>query len=169
MASSMAELRTIPERRHSPSAGAESSAPRLAPRVLVVDDNCDAAHTLARLITLLGISVDEAHSGDAALAAIEKNPPRLIFLDLGMPQMDGMETAREIRARPHGEQIILIALTGLGHEQDRQRTLAAGFAAHLVKPIDLALLERTLDEFLDHSAGRSIDKSRGGGPANRLP
>jgi len=165
----MADLRTIPEVSQPKYAGAPSAANGTAPHVLVVDDNRDAAHTLVRLLSALGISAEEAHSGEAALAAIEKQLPELAFLDLGMPEMDGVETARQIRAHPQGLTIKLVALTGMGQEHDRQRTRAAGFVAHLIKPVELALLEQTLDRFLSHSAGRSTGKSRGGGPAKRLP
>ena len=165
----MADLRTIPVVSQPGSVAADSSANGTTPRVLVVDDNRDAAHTLVRLLNVLGVSAAEAHSGAAALAAIENQRPELVFLDLGMPGMDGVETGQQIQARLRGTAITLVAITGLGQEQDRQRTLAAGFAAHLVKPVDLALLEKTLDRFLAHSTGRSTGKSRGGGPAKRLP
>ena len=117
-------------------------------RVLVVDDNRDAAHTMARLLNILGLEVAEAYSGEAALSAIELAAPNLVLLDLGMAGMDGFETARQIHARFSSTPITLIALTGLGQEQDRARTLEAGFAAHLVKPVNLLVLEKTLVEFL---------------------
>ena len=153
---------------------AEATPRERPPRVLVVDDNRDAAHTLARLLSVLGIATEEANSGAAALLAIERlaierQAPDLVFLDLGMAPMDGIETARQIKARPEWQSLPLVALTGLGHEHDRERTLAAGFAAHLVKPVNLALLEKTLEAFLDHPAGRAGERSRVGGPANRLP
>lgn len=117
-------------------------------RVLVVDDNRDAAHTMARLLAVLGLEVAEAHSGQAALSAFEAAPPDLVLLDLGMAGMDGFETARQIQARFPATPIPVIALTGLGQEQDRARTRDAGFAAHLVKPVDLAVLEQTLAAYL---------------------
>ena len=123
-------------------------------RILVVDDNRDAAHTFARLLNALGSSAREAHSGTDALAAIESELPDLVFLDLGMSGMDGIETARQIRARFPQSAIPLIAITGLGQLEDRQRTRDAGFAAHLVKPVNLDLLERTLCEFLPSMRGR---------------
>lgn len=124
------------------------AAPTPSCRVLVVDDNRDAAHTMARLLTILGLEVAEAHSGQAALSAVEAAPPDLVLLDLGMAGMDGFETARQIQARCSAAPIPVIALTGLGQEQDRARTRDAGFAAHLVKPVDLALLEQTLAAYL---------------------
>ena len=117
-------------------------------RILVVDDNRDAAHTMARLLIVLGLEVVEAHSGEEAISVVEATTPDLVLLDLGMAGMDGYETARQIQARFSNTPIPVIALTGLGQEQDRARTRDSGFAAHLVKPVDLALLEQTLAAFL---------------------
>ena len=114
--------------------------------VLVVDDHRDAADSLARLLGVLGRIAQVAYDADATLAAMERAKPRLVLLDLGMPQVDGFETARRIGSRPEWRDIPLVALTGLGHEQDRERTASSGFVAHLLKPVDLILLERTLDE-----------------------
>jgi CheY-like chemotaxis protein len=114
------------------------------PRILIVDDNEDAANTLGRLLTLLGKEVRVVHSGPLAIAEVVRFQPRVILLDLGMPGMDGIETARHIRARPAGRDIFLVALTGWGQEQDRQRTDEAGFSAHLVKPVNLNQLEALL-------------------------
>jgi CheY-like chemotaxis protein len=120
-------------------------------RILIVDDNYDAAHTLARLLTAMGVAAREAHSGAEAIAAMEQELPDLVFLDLGMAGMDGLETARQIKARFPQVPIPLIAITGLGLETDRQQTREAGFAAHLVKPVNFELLEKTLAEFLPSS------------------
>jgi CheY-like chemotaxis protein len=116
-------------------------------KVLVVDDNRDAAHTLARLLVALGSQAREAYSGPEAIAAIECELPELVFLDLGMAGMDGIETARQIGARFSACDIPIVAITGLGQQEDRERTREAGFAAHLVKPVTLELLEQTLGEF----------------------
>jgi CheY-like chemotaxis protein len=113
-------------------------------RVLIVDDNEDAATTLGRLLTLLGRDVHVVHDGPRAIAEVVRFEPRVILMDLGMPGMDGLETARHIRARPAGQEVILIALTGWGQDQDRQRTEDAGFAAHLVKPVNINQLESLL-------------------------
>lgn len=114
--------------------------------VLVVDDHRDAADSLAKLLRMLGRNVQVAYDAEGALAAIDRAKPQLVLLDLGMPKIDGFETARRIGTRPQWRDIPLVALTGLGQEQDRDRTKACGFAAHLLKPVDLILLERTLDE-----------------------
>lgn len=124
--------------------GEGGTLPATKPRIMIVDDNEDAANTLGRLLTLLGKEVRVVHSGPSAIAEFVRFQPQVILLDLGMPGMDGLETARHIRARPAGREIALVALTGWGQEQDRQRTEEAGFAAHLVKPVNLTELEAIL-------------------------
>lgn len=116
-------------------------------RVLVVDDNADVAEALAMLLELLGYHVETASSGREALDIVERHCPRLALLDIGMPGMDGLELARRLRERvPEPERLWLVAVTGLGHDAARERSLAAGFDEHLVKPVDrqtlLALLAR---------------------------
>jgi len=119
-----------------------------APRVLIVDDNKDAAASLGRLLGVLGKETCVVHDGPSALAAIPKFRPHVVFLDLGMPGMNGLETANQLRSQPGGEHAILVALTGWGEKEDRQRTEDAGFAAHLVKPINVEQLEGTLNRLL---------------------
>src|SRR5512139_3843394 len=101
-------------------------------RVLIVDDNKDAAASLARLLSALGKETRVAHNGSSALAAIAEFQPQVLFLDLGLPDMDDIETANRIRALPDGKDCILIALTGWGEQEDRRRTADAGFDAHLL-------------------------------------
>ncbi len=113
-------------------------------RILVVDDNTDAAISLAMLLTDLGHEVDTAFGGHEGVSKAESMRPNLIFLDLGMPRMDGIEAAKRVRALPDGRDITLIALTGWGQEHHHQQTSAAGFNRHLVKPIDPNDLERLL-------------------------
>jgi CheY-like chemotaxis protein len=113
-------------------------------RVLVVDDNRDAAKSLGRLLALLGKEVCVAHDGPSALAEVARFRPHVVLLDLGMPGMDGLETARRIRALPQWNEMVLVALTGWGQEEDRQRTQSVGFHAHLVKPIHVDELEAAL-------------------------
>lgn len=125
-------------------------------RVMVVDDNRDAALTLTRLLKVLGFSASAAFSGQAALEQIELDVPSLIFLDLGMPGMDGIETASKIRATPCGAGIKLVALTGLGRQEDMDLTRAAGFEAHLVKPVNLPLLEQTLSNFVGYQPQHAL-------------
>ena len=116
---------------------------RLAQRILVVDDLVDSANSLAELLELWGGQVRVAHSGEHALAAAREFAPEIILLDIGMPGMDGFETARRLRAE-HGPGPFLVALTGYGQSQDREETRAAGFNEHLVKPVDLKLLRKLL-------------------------
>jgi signal transduction histidine kinase len=107
-------------------------------RLLVVDDNTDAAEGLAMLLVAAGNDVRVAHDGQQCLTIAQTFQPDIIFLDLGMPRMDGWETASRIRASEWGREMRLVALTGWGQPQDRDRTAAAGFDAHLVKPIGAA-------------------------------
>ena len=131
-----------------PSAVAASAKPALATRatrVLLVDDNRDAADTTAELLRMSGAEVVVTHDGASALQRIVGLQPDVVVLDIGMPEMDGHEVARRIRAmadavgRPR-----LIALTGWGQQRDRDNTRAAGFDEHLVKPVDIEVLERAV-------------------------
>jgi PAS domain S-box-containing protein len=119
-------------------------APETARRVLVIDDNRDVAESLAMLLDTFGADVRTASSGPAGLDALAEFAPELVFLDLGMPGMDGYETARRIRERPEGRGVLLVALTGWGQDGDRDRTREAGFDRHLVKPADLDALQALL-------------------------
>jgi len=103
-------------------------------RLLVVDDNRDAADSLAMLLKLQGHEVRVAHSGPAALEMTKTYTPDVVFLDIGMPGMDGYEVARRLRQQPGLESVVLAALTGWGQQEDRRRTAEAGFNHHLVKP-----------------------------------
>ena len=104
-------------------------------RILVADDNSDAVEALALQLRLAGHDVRTANDGLEALEVAETFAPQVVLLDLGMPRMDGYETAREIRRKWWGKSATLVALTGWGQQQDRQRTSDAGFDAHLVKPV----------------------------------
>ena len=115
---------------------AEATSASVEQRVLVVDDNRDAADSLGALLQLLGAEVRVVYDGHAALAVLHDFRPGVIFLDLGMPGLDGFEVARRIRQRTDLRDVALVAVTGWGQEQDRRRTHAAGFDQHLVKPID---------------------------------
>jgi signal transduction histidine kinase/CheY-like chemotaxis protein len=123
-------------------AAKEAGAKPAGRRILVVDDNVDAADGLAMLLRLEGHDVAVAYDGVSALAVAEADPPALAVLDLGMPMMDGYELARAFRARPALRGVVLVALTGLAQPEDRQRTQEAGFDHHLVKPVDADELQR---------------------------
>jgi PAS domain S-box-containing protein len=113
-------------------------------RVLVVDDNADAAESLRMLLELLGAEVHVAHTGPAALEAVSIHKPAAVILDIGIPGMSGYEVAQRIRAHPDFGEVRLIALTGWGQDDDRRRSLMAGFDYHLVKPADVATLQAVL-------------------------
>jgi two-component system CheB/CheR fusion protein len=117
-----------------------------ARRVLVVDDNRDAADSLGALLGLAGQDVRVVYDGPSALALAATFRPEVAFLDVGMPGMDGHELARRLRREPGLERAVLVALTGWGQEEDRRRTRDAGFDHHLVKPASTAALQQVLAE-----------------------
>ena len=104
-------------------------------RVLVVDDNEDSAETMATLIGLWGHEVRIAHDAAGAIASARECPPRVVLLDIGLPNVSGFDVAQQLRALPGLEGVVLIAMTGYGQEEDRRRTREAGFAHHLTKPV----------------------------------
>jgi PAS domain S-box-containing protein len=116
-------------------------------RVLVVDDNEDGAESLAMLLEFHGHETHQAYDGVEAIAAAERLRPDAVLLDIGLPRLNGYETCRRIREQPWGKDMFLVALTGWGTEEDRQRSGEAGFDTHMVKPVDydelLRLLEKT--------------------------
>jgi CheY-like chemotaxis protein len=122
-----------------PAAGPEAAD---ALRVLVVDDNLDAADSLVALLGLMGHTTQVAHDGHDAYRQAREFVPDLVFLDIGLPGMDGHEVARAIRATPGLEQVVLVALTGWGAQGDLSRSQEAGFDQHLTKPVSLGALEQ---------------------------
>lgn len=118
--------------------------PLPARRILIVDDSRDGGESLAMLLRVLGAEVALAHSGRTALECVDSFKPDVVLLDIGMPGMDGYEVARRIRANPANRRISLIALTGWGQDEDRKRSVAAGFDHHLVKPADIDQLRQLL-------------------------
>jgi CheY-like chemotaxis protein len=115
-------------------------------RILVVDDNPDAADSLALLLKLSGHEVHVAHDGLEAVEAAAKVQPDVILLDIGLPRLNGYEAARRIRNQQRDRSVILVALTGWGQDEDRRRSEEAGFDAHMVKPVDPAVLSNLLVE-----------------------
>ena len=126
----------------APAALAPSEPP--PQRVLIVDDNVDAADSLRLVLDLQGHTTAVAYDPAAALAAIERFAPDCILLDIGLPGIDGYETARRIRAMPAGRGMRLIAVTGWGQDEDKERARAAGFDAHLTKPVQAAAVSALL-------------------------
>jgi PAS domain S-box-containing protein len=113
-------------------------------KVLVVDDNRDAADCCSTLLELSGHSVQAAYTGHEALAIAAKARPHVVVTDIGLPDIDGYEVAAKIRAAPWGRRMVLVAVTGWGQESDKQRAFSAGFSHHLTKPIDPDTLESLL-------------------------
>jgi PAS domain S-box-containing protein len=128
----------IGEPRTKTSQVPESSGPAIQRRVLIVDDNRDAADALAMLLRQTGHETFVAYDGAAALAAAETHRPDIILLDIGLPGMSGHDVCRQVRQEPWGRDIRMIALTGWGQEEDRRKSADAGFDGHLVKPVDIA-------------------------------
>jgi signal transduction histidine kinase/ActR/RegA family two-component response regulator len=129
-----------------PDRAAIDASGRSAPphRILVVDDSPDAADSLAMLLRLEGHEVTTANSSAGALEAVRCEKPEVIFLDIGLPYMNGYEIARQLRADPRTAAIRVIALSGYGQEHDRKRSVEAGFDAHLVKPADIEAVNQIL-------------------------
>ena len=123
-----------------------SIAPPAAPpmKILVVDDSCDAADICATLLELSGHRVQTAYSGRRALELAEEFRPQLFLLDIGLPDIDGYQLARSIRAMPWGQTVHLVAITGWGQEEDRRRAAEVGFDHHLTKPVAAEALDRLL-------------------------
>jgi len=120
-----------------PAPGANAPRPEQRPcRVLIVDDNMDAARSLSMVLELRGHEVRTCYDGAAGLAEAEGFEPEIVLLDIGLPGMDGFEVARRLRARPRSPQPLLVALTGYGQPEDVRRSREAGFDHHLVKPAD---------------------------------
>jgi CheY-like chemotaxis protein len=113
-------------------------------RVLVVDDNADAATTLASLMRAQGATVETGRDGAEALELAESFRPQVLLLDIGLPKINGYEVCRALRLRPWARSVRIVALTGWGQENDRAQSRDAGFDAHLVKPVDYDTLMRTI-------------------------
>jgi signal transduction histidine kinase len=134
----------------SPGVAADQAEQALfqACRVLVVDDNRDAADVLAALLKAVGHDVQTAYGGLAALEVVEHFGPEIILLDIGLPGLDGYAVARHLRKNTGSRRAYVIAVTGYGQAEDRQRALAAGFDAHLTKPVDLEALGQMIAQFV---------------------
>ena len=113
-------------------------------RILVVDDNIDSAESMGDLLQLKGNDLRNAHDGLAAVEAAETFRPELVLLDIGLPKINGYEVARRIRQQPWGRDVILVALTGRGQDEDKSKSQEAGFNFHVVKPVEIAALEKLL-------------------------
>jgi signal transduction histidine kinase/ActR/RegA family two-component response regulator len=125
----------------------ETRTTTIARRILVVDDNSDAAESLAMLLKLSGHDTYTARDGLEAVDKAAQLSPEIILLDIGLPKINGLEAARRIRQQSQGKALLLVALTGWGQDTDRQKTKDAGFDAHIVKPVDADVLANLLVEF----------------------
>lgn len=121
-----------------------TSGPPTARRILIVEDNADAAESLALLLRLRGHETRTAGDGLEGLTLAEMFRPDIAFVDIGLPGLDGHEVARQMRKRSSLRATVLVALTGYSGPEDRSRSQAAGFDRHVVKPIDLVELDRLL-------------------------
>jgi CheY-like chemotaxis protein len=115
-------------------------------RILVADDNLDAAESLAMLLTMMGHEVRAAHDGAQAVEQAEQFRPDLILMDVGMPRLDGLQAATQIRSMDWGASPVIVALTGWGQDADRKRSKEAGCDVHLVKPLDFERLTTLLTQ-----------------------
>jgi CheY-like chemotaxis protein len=113
-------------------------------RILVVDDNKDSADSLEMLLRLKGNDIRTAYDGLDAVEVAQTFHPELVLLDIGLPKLNGYDVARQIRQQSWGRNVILVALTGWGDQDDRRRSQEAGFNFHVVKPVDVIALERLL-------------------------
>ena len=127
-----------------------------ARRVLLVDDSVDAAEALSMLLETLGHEVRTMHDGTSALAIVDEFRPEAVILDIGLPGMDGFALARELRKLPSAHDVLLIALTGYGGDEDRLRARAAGFDHHLVKPVSFADLEDLIARSFGPDQARNV-------------
>ncbi len=114
-------------------------------RVLVVDDNRDSAFSLSMMLRLMNHEVKTAYDGVEALEVADAFRPELMLLDIGMPRLNGYDTAKAIRERSWGQGVYLVALTGWGQDDDMRKSREAGFNTHVTKPIDPGLLRKLLD------------------------
>jgi CheY-like chemotaxis protein len=133
-----------PRKPEGQAENGDAGGPRPKCRVLVADDNVDSAKSLTLLLSAMGHGVQTAYDGLGAVELAEGFRPDVILLDIGMPNMNGYEAARQIRRRPWGGGAVLVALTGWGQEEDKRQAAEAGFDHHFTKPVDLAALERLL-------------------------
>ena len=130
-------------------------------RVLVADDNVDAAQTLAMILQMSGFEVAVASSGREALEMARRDQPEALILDIGMPELNGYEVARHVRQERWGQEVLLIALTGWGQPDDKEKARAAGFDHHLTKPVDLDMVERLLAAYSQRLTRSAVEQQRG--------
>jgi CheY-like chemotaxis protein len=124
-------------------------------KILLADDNGDAAFSLGALLEIGGHEVLIAHDGEEALQIARESVPAAMILDIGMPRLTGDQVARAVRSEPWGARVLLVAVTGWGEPDDKARTAAAGFDHHLIKPVDVDAVEKLLGDFAAKSRPES--------------
>ena len=125
----------------------KTNMPASGKRVLIVEDNVDSADTMQILLQLSGYDARAAYDGTSAVSIAREFEPHAVLLDIGLPRKDGYEVARELRALPQTKASLLVALTGFGHEEDKERATQAGFDAYQVKPVEPAAIEKLLEAY----------------------
>ena len=130
---------------NSTTAAAVTPIPRRF-RILVVDDNHDSALSLAMMLSIMGHETRTAHDGESAVISAEAFLPDVVLLDIGLPKLNGYEVAQRIRESAWGKSMFLIAVTGWGQDEDRQRSSEVGLNLHMVKPVEPSVLEKLLAE-----------------------
>lgn len=128
----------------TPASTANAASRRF--RILVVDDNHDSALSLAMMLSIMGHETRTAHDGESAVETAETFLPEVVLLDIGLPKLNGYEVAQRIRENAWGASMFLIAVTGWGQDEDRQRSSEVGLNVHMVKPVEPAALEKLLAE-----------------------
>lgn len=124
--------------------GYSPPAPAHRFKILVVDDNPDSALSMAMMLSIMGHDTRTAHDGESAVATAESFLPDVVLLDIGLPKLNGYEVAQRIRGSAWGASMYLIAVTGWGQDEDRQRSSEVGLNQHMVKPVEPAALEKLL-------------------------
>jgi DNA-binding response OmpR family regulator len=129
---------------HRPALTAQTPVHRF--KILVVDDNHDSALSMAMMLSIMGHDTRTAHDGETAVSTAETFLPDVVLLDIGLPKLNGYEVAQRIREKAWGASMYLIAVTGWGQDEDRQRSTEVGLDLHMVKPVEPAALEKLLAE-----------------------
>src|SRR6187401_1621306 len=135
------------------TAGTMKTAPKSF-RILVVDDNHDSALSQAMMLSIMGHETRTAHDGESAVATAESFLPEIVLLDIGLPKLNGYEVAQRIREHSWGASMFLIAVTGWGQDEDRQRSSEVGLNVHMVKPVEPAALERLFAELRNNQTSK---------------
>ena len=149
-----------------PAAESGPATATVGRNILIVDDNVDGADTMAMLLDEVGHETHTAHDGIDAIAMADRLRPDVVLLDIGLPKLNGYEVCERLRKRPWGDKLLIVAMTGWGQEEDRQRSLEAGFDTHLVKPVDHDLLMKLLATLPPHDAADGTPATSPPPPSN---